>query len=927
MRASAPLVGRHDQLQRLLAVVQGTDEVGGSAALIVAEAGAGKTRLVAEALDRSSVATVHVRGSELGAPLPFVAMRRALRGRLGDDERIVDLLDDYRSGGSTLARAELIDAFADVLERMTFDDPLVVVVDDAHWIDSASAAVLELLARQLASAPLRLVVAARPHPRPEGITALTRALHRSGRLVRIGLPRLATEDARRITAAVLGGPTGPGVHRLVDRAGGNALYCTELGIALRDQVIRDDQGRLDITDPDQVVDLDVIEHNLASLDEGCRQLLADAALFGTTIDANELALLVDLTVSDIIERLADALDAGVLAEDDQGLLSFRHDLVRDAVVTARPRAVVGARHRDIVHALDDAGLPATTWAGHLVLADWTGHPEAWGLFERAAKRIAEHSLAEAADLLDHAARHLDGDPPVSFVGLQLERLLEAGRHAGVGEIATWLRRHRHRVLDAPSDKIDLLALRALEAKWWYRARHDVEDIVSWFQQLQPAISRGTADILALDESLNDMFLRRDATAVQRVEGLARRAAARGDTRLEATARYMGAYGVLLTSDTASAIEAFVDSIETQLATQQGEERPAMLVYQLATLVFTVRADEAVTRPLLQRIARVAEQVGPPASIVLSLVRARVLLLDGDWTEALQRLDEFVEWDRDHGFPNLCVTTRATTVVVAYAAVGRLGAARHVLDQARIAVERMHDVEIRLHRSTHHRDRALVEYLSGGDPNPDLDTAFDHRLAARLDRVCDRELPVYVSLAALCARPDLVEDYSECVRGSRHLDDASATFLDVLTGRDRSQAAIVGRAALARHDFLSAVAVAEAADGDTAVELLRASLERATRCGATAWAQRCTEALAARGETVESAVVAEAPTDGVAALTPAERRVLPLILDGLLYREIAEELHNSRRTIESHAASIMRKLGVSSRRELGDVVAPGDLVSS
>lgn len=54
------------------------------------------------------------------------------------------------------------------------------------------------------------------------------------------------------------------------------------------------------------------------------------------------------------------------------------------------------------------------------------------------------------------------------------------------------------------------------------------------------------------------------------------------------------------------------------------------------------------------------------------------------------------------------------------------------------------------------------------------------------------------------------------------------------------------------------------------------------------------------------------------LTEAERRVLPLVVDGLLYREIAERLSVSRRTVETHVASIFRKVGVRSRRDLARV---------
>lgn len=55
------------------------------------------------------------------------------------------------------------------------------------------------------------------------------------------------------------------------------------------------------------------------------------------------------------------------------------------------------------------------------------------------------------------------------------------------------------------------------------------------------------------------------------------------------------------------------------------------------------------------------------------------------------------------------------------------------------------------------------------------------------------------------------------------------------------------------------------------------------------------------------------------LTDAELRVLPLVVEGLPYREVAATLHLSRRTVESHVASMFRKLGVRTRGELTNVV--------
>jgi len=58
-----------------------------------------------------------------------------------------------------------------------------------------------------------------------------------------------------------------------------------------------------------------------------------------------------------------------------------------------------------------------------------------------------------------------------------------------------------------------------------------------------------------------------------------------------------------------------------------------------------------------------------------------------------------------------------------------------------------------------------------------------------------------------------------------------------------------------------------------------------------------------------------PTTGWESLTDSEHRVLELVREGLTYRQVAERLFVSRRTVETHVARVFRKLGVGSRAEL------------
>jgi len=86
-------------------------------------------------------------------------------------------------------------------------------------------------------------------------------------------------------------------------------------------------------------------------------------------------------------------------------------------------------------------------------------------------------------------------------------------------------------------------------------------------------------------------------------------------------------------------------------------------------------------------------------------------------------------------------------------------------------------------------------------------------------------------------------------------------------------------------------------------------------GALALARRAHEELAATGERVRPLEVA-----GVEALTPSERRVATMAAEGQSNREIAQALFLTVKTVETHLSNVYRKLGIRSRRELGEALA-------
>ncbi len=194
-----PLAGRDDELRRVAAAIRP-----GAAGIVVAgPAGVGKTRLARAAVEApgrsSSVVWAH--GSRAARPLP-----------LGAFAGLLDVAADDAAG--TIGRA---------LEQLARQQPLVLVVDDAHLLDEHSAIVLHrVVVRGLAPA---LVTLRTGEPAPDTVTSLWKDDH----LPRLDLEPLDAEETTGLVARVLGGPVDTAsAHRLWTLTQGSPLFLRHL---------------------------------------------------------------------------------------------------------------------------------------------------------------------------------------------------------------------------------------------------------------------------------------------------------------------------------------------------------------------------------------------------------------------------------------------------------------------------------------------------------------------------------------------------------------------------------------------------------------------------------------------------------------------------------------------------------------------------
>jgi hypothetical protein len=387
------VVGREPEQAQLRAALDAMQTSRGGLVLLGGEAGVGKTTLTdwltATAEDTG---TVVVSGGcyDLTATPPYGPWVEIMRTWPGG-EGMPDAPEALRDAAG-LARVQSQTAlFEIVLEFLTMASavrPLLVVLEDLHWIDQASLDLLRFLARQFDD--LRLLVVAtyrsdelhRRHPLFAAIPALA---HDAGAL-RIELQRLA-DDAILTLIRTRYALADPDALRLATfiyaRAEGHGLYTRELLLALEEADVLAQAGSewtlgdLSGTHMPGFV-RQVIEERLTRLGDDAYRALTVAAVAGQQVALDLWSELADLDEEALLDLVDRAVEARVLLAAHDGLsVSFAHALIREALYDAMTPPRRRILHRRIADALLARPRPdpdAVAWhlqqASDSRAADW-----------------------------------------------------------------------------------------------------------------------------------------------------------------------------------------------------------------------------------------------------------------------------------------------------------------------------------------------------------------------------------------------------------------------------------------------------------------------------------------------------------------------------------------------------------------------------
>jgi len=312
-------------------------------------------------------------------------------------------------------REKVIEAAEYCLAKLAADGPLLIAIEDAHWIDPTSSMILAALARRVASHPVLLIVTSRkfdPQLRPgNGATSLIALQALDREATRQALEQSWPEAARLLPKALL--------EPIHDLTNGNPLFVEELS-----QWMSENQGTVTETLTRSTTMArgaaleSILTARLANLGPAA-DIARYAAVAGRDVDFSLLCgVLPDLDAGIILDSLKALGDAGILLRNripGYPSYSFRHALIQDTIYNSLLRKTRQAVHGRIFHLVTD-NRDLAPWIGSSALADHAERAgfidEAIGAYVEAGKENSAHSaLAEAKQLLDHALALVDAAEP------------------------------------------------------------------------------------------------------------------------------------------------------------------------------------------------------------------------------------------------------------------------------------------------------------------------------------------------------------------------------------------------------------------------------------------------------------------------------------------------------------------------------------
>jgi DNA-binding CsgD family transcriptional regulator len=987
--ASHPsLVGRTTELNALVAALTAADSGSGSTVFVVGESGIGKTRLVEAVLEqaaRRGFATAIGRAYPVETGVPYAVFSDALMPLLrGIEPSVLTLLT--RGGTAELAqlfpalatgdrpssptrgdpaelKARVLWNFTQLLSRLAAKRPLLVVLENLQWADSASLEMLHFVARQIGGERV-LMVGTHNDPELRGNAAL-RGTERSLRGLkgaqRLRLQPLGVDDVVALLEQRFGADRAR-VAGLAERlhrwTGGNVFFIDETVTSLvQSGQLREAHGAWTGWD---VEDLHVpatireaVLTRLADLSPDARRVADVAAVLGAEATHAELAAVSELGDDSLIAAIDELRSFDVLAERRRGddiVYDFSHPLLQETLYSEIGLARTRSLHGTIAEMLeslygDRAMAHAGRLAFHYARTDTRRLAEKAVQYLRAAGRdaSAKHANREAADYLTTALELAGGadasGADAEEVVLDLARVRQRmGDYEGALEL--W-----ERALVAAASRGDLARIGSIErsiglAQYWSGA---FEEALAHFDAAMDAARRaGERSLEArvlLPKASCLQALGRPEEAAREIESALAIATAANDPALLARAHRALLLLHLWTGPADKARESGARAIAIAESANGRTLGVAWSAHWALAMLGGLTGNSEEVRLHLAEAQRLAEEARSPLFRVWTAeVEIEYAAGIGEWEHAVSLAERTIGLARSLGqrtlLPRLLVW------------LGLLHFGRGDIERGRECVDEAWELSGAADPGAPGRDvygtvpahigkagyhlamRQYAEAIEVGERGLRIADrsgyvvwaihrlmpviaeaalwAADHERARALAARLRRQSAALGQRLGL-AWADACDAISELLVGDTDL------ALAQLRGATDALEAIPFVADAARLRRQLAIALARTGDREGATRELRRAHEVFARLGAEKELNETREQLRELG----ARPPARSITQGMAGLTGREVEIVRLVAARHSNKEIGAALGISARTASTHLSNIFTKLGVESRGELAD----------
>lgn len=926
-----PLVGRSGEVAALRARLDDAAKGSLQGAILEGDAGAGKTRLLDAALDEARGRGFTVLGGtaeELAQDRPLSPFLDALEGRdrlsSSARARLGSFLARSEPGWEPAeARFQALEELVSLVEQAARAAPLALALDDLQWADSLTLLAVLTIWRQLPDHPIVLLGAARPTPRTRELARVLERLE-SGGAAHLHLAPLDEDAISAIVAHELGAAPGPGLIEALRGAGGNPLFALELARALRDEgTLVEDGGRMD-TGPVSLppsMRLTILRRLIPLAEEALHALRVASAL-GSTFTVSDLATVLGRSPVDLLAALDEPLRAGLLDEVGDRL-SFRHEVIREAVYLDLPSSARAALHLGAARRLAAAGARANVVATHFAAGADPGDSEAVEWLLKAGTQTMATDPAGSVTLLRRALEiAAPDDPRVPSATVLL--ILALGWSGRLAEAERLARDHPATRAEEGSAAIIRLALGRA-----FLVHGRLVDAIAELTAAAPVLAGEPRAELLSGTALAHALAGDPAGAIEAAGTAQDEAERAGADNALARAHMARALAVTLRGAVHEGAELAAEAAEETMHAQ-GRARFSTLTLAGLCLERADRLEEAeqMFGPVLPEAERAG---GPSESAAIHAILGLLRFGLGRWEDAEADIESAAAVTDDLGVPLFAGS------LWPYAVRVRIDVCRGNLDAAESLVEQVEPVEggPALGLDAWLWAGAMLEEARG-DASAALALL---RRAWDLDRsrgLVSELRPLAPDLARLAIRAGdgaLAEEVASTMEEAAGLVGTHGAHGTALRCRGlvRGDPAMLRRAVeecrrvprpldLAHALEDAGGALTRAGEREEAASLLGEASGILEGLGASRESARVEAALRGIGVRRGPRARRRRARSGWESLTPTEVRIARLAAEGLTNREIAERLYVSPRTVGTHVSHVLTKLGLRSRVALAAEVA-------